>query len=261
MQVLIYSFIFIFGLIIGSFLNSVIYRLSINQGFLIGKSYCPNCKHNLAWYDLVPVLSFLTLKGRCRYCKKPISIQYPLVEFATALLFTFWVWQKIGVLIYSPNFLILLNLCFILCVICSMVVIFVYDLKHYIIPDKIVFPLILITGIFNFYTKYEMLNATYSAVGASLFFLFIVLVSQGKWMGMGDVKLAFFMGLFLGFPKIIIALFLAFFIGAVVGVILIFSGKKGLRSEVPFGPFLVIGTFLALFFEHEIINFYLSAYY
>jgi len=144
---------------------------------------------------------------------------------------------------------------------CFLIVIFVYDLKHYIIPDKIVFPLILISGIFNFYTKHEILNTIYSAVGASLFFLFIVLVSRDKWMGLGDVKLAFFMGLFLGFPKIITALFLAFFIGAVVGVILIFSGKKSLKSEIPFGPFLVIGTFLALFFEHEIINFYLSIYY
>lgn len=250
MQILIYSFIFIFGLIIGSFLNSVIYRLSINQGFLIGKSCCPNCKHNLAWYDLIPVLSFLILKGKCRYCKKPISIQYPLVEITTALLFL--------LIFNSQNLLFTI---YWLVVSCFLIVIFVYDLKHYIIPDKIVFPLILISGIFNFYTKHEILNTIYSAVGASLFFLFIVLVSQGKWMGMGDVKLVFFMGLFLGFPKIITALILAVFIGAIIGVILIFSGKKSLKSEIPFGPFLIAGTLLTLFFEHEIINFYLSVYY
>lgn len=265
MQVLIYCSLFIFGLIIASFLNSVIYRLSINQSFLIGKSYCPNCKHDLSWPDLVPVLSFLVLKGKCRYCKKPISIQYILVELATAALFVILIWQNID-LIYNFTLLGFLNLCFMLYIVSSMIVIFVYDLKHYIIPDKIVFPAILITSawylianvFFKFYTKYEVLNALFSACGASLFFLLIVLASKGKWLGMGDVKLSFLMGLFLGFPGIIIALFSAFFIGAVVGTILIILGKKGLKSEIPFGPFLVTGTFLTMFFSEKIIDFYLN---
>jgi leader peptidase (prepilin peptidase)/N-methyltransferase len=268
MEILIYFLIFVFGLIIGSFLNSVIYRLSIKKDFLFGKSQCPNCNHVLSWYDLIPLASFLILKGKCRYCKNPISIQYPLVEFITGALFVLLTWQSIDLLASNALFGFL-RLCFLLLISCFLIIIFVYDFKHYIIPDKIIFPAILIIGswyllasiAFDFYTKNNMLNGIYSALGASLFFLFIVLVSRGKWMGMGDVKLAFFMGLFLGFPKIITALFLAFFIGAVIGVILIFSGKKNLKSEIPFGPFLVVGTFLTLFFEHEIINFYLSVYY
>lgn len=268
MEILIYFLIFVFGLIIGSFLNSIIHRLSIKKDFLFGKSQCPSCNHVLSWYDLIPLVSFLMLKGKCHYCKKPISVQYPLVEFVTGALFVLLTWQNID-LLASNTLFGFLRLCFLFLISCFLIIIFVYDFKHYIIPDKIIFPAILIMGSwyllasisFDFYTKNNMLNGIYSAIGASLFFLFIVLVSQGKWMGMGDVKLAFFMGLFLGFPKIITALFLAFFIGAVIGVILIFSGKKNLKSEIPFGPFLIAGTFLTLFFEHEIINFYLSVYY
>ncbi|MCP6718324.1 MAG: prepilin peptidase [Patescibacteria group bacterium] len=260
MQFLIYFLIFIFGLIVGSFLNSVIYRLSTNASFLLGRSYCPECKSNLKWHDLIPIISFLVLAGKCRYCKKPISIQYILVELATAGLFFFIVFQNIDLLLYGFSLAVFLKICFLFIVSCFLIIIFAYDLKHYIIPDKVIFPLILVTGIFNFYTGYDVLNTIYSAFGASLFFLFIVLISKGTWMGMGDVKLAFFMGLFLGFPKIMVALFLAFFSGAVIGIILMISGKKTLKSEIPFGPFLIFGTFLALFFEYEIISFYLSLY-
>jgi len=274
MEFLIYSFIFIFGLIIASFLNSIIYRLSINQDFLFGRSYCPNCKHNLSWPDLIPLISFLVLKGKCRYCKKPISIQYILVEFVTAVLFVILIRQNIG-LIYDFTLLRFLNLCFMFYIVCSMIVIFVYDLKHYIIPDKVIFPAIIVAffyQLFNIWNSFGvwtldfdilklLLSPILAAIVSSLFFLSIVLGSRGKWMGMGDVKLAFLMGLFLGSPKILIALFLAFFIGAIIGVILIISGKKTFKSEVPFAPFLIMGTFLALFFEHEIINFYLSVYY
>ncbi|XOB41132.1 MAG: prepilin peptidase [Candidatus Nealsonbacteria bacterium] len=260
MEFLIYLLVFIFGLIIGSFLNSVIYRLSISQDFLFGKSYCPECKTNLKWYDLIPVISFFMLKGKCRYCKKPISIQYILVELATAISFVLIVSQNIDLLLYNPSLFILFKTCFLFVIFSFLIIIFTYDFKHYIIPDKVIFPLILITGFLKFYTQDKVLSAVYSALGASLFFFLIVSVSQGKWMGMGDVKLAFFMGLFLGFPKILIALFSAFFIGAIIGVILIVLGKKTFKSEIPFGPFLVLGTFLALFFENLIIDFYLQFY-
>ena len=149
---------------------------------------------------------------------------------------------------------------------------FFFDLKYYIIPDKIIYPAILIVGIWNLvygiwgqntpyairYTVYEIRDTIYSALGAAGFFLAIYLISKGKWMGFGDVKLAFLMGLFLGFPKILVALFLAFFIGAIIGIGLILAKKKTLKSEVPFGPFLVAGTFLALFFGEKLISWYLN---
>ena len=248
------SLIFLLGLIVGSFLNCVIYRLEENKSFLKGRSYCPHCKHTLNWQDLIPLLSFLFLKGRCRYCQKPISLQYPLVELVTGLLF-------VSFFIFHFSFFIFLIACF-------LIIIFVYDLRHYIIPDKIIYPAILVSGIWylvssiflGLYTKYEILNTIYSAFGAAAFFLLIVLISRGKWMGVGDIKLAFLMGLVLSPPKILVALFLAFFIGAIIGMGLIISGKKTLKSEVPFGPFLVTGTFIALFFGEKIIQWYLNLF-
>ncbi len=255
MEILIYIFVFFFGLIVGSFLNCVIYRLEEGKSFLKGRSFCPDCKHTLSWQDLIPLLSFLILKGKCRYCKKPISWQYPLVELATGILFILilnFSTRPGGVILFVAS--------------CFLIVIFVYDLKHYIIPDKIIYLAIIVSGIWyfvsgiflNLYTKYEILNTIYSAFGAVAFFLAIVLVSRGKWMGAGDIKLAFLLGLILGFPNILAALFLAFLIGAIIGVGLVVSQKKTLKSEVPFGPFLVTGTFIALFWGETIINWYLN---
>lgn len=277
MKLLIYIFVFIFGLITGSFLNCIIYRLFKKENFLVKRSYCPYCKHTLAWQDLVPILSFISLKGKCRYCKKPISFQYPLVEFFTGILFLLAVRQNINLLFSeflnytgsgaTGSFVFgLLNILFLFLIFSFLIIIFVYDLQHYIILDRVIYPAIIISSswylisnmFFKFYTRYDLLNVIYSAFGASAFFFAIVLASGGKGMGMGDVKLAFFMGLLLGFPNILVALFSSFLLGAVIGIILIITGKKGLKSEVPFGPFLVTGTFLALFFGERIIDFYLN---
>jgi len=260
-----YLIIFIFGLAVGSFLNCVIYRLEKKQSFLKGRSYCPYCKHILKWQDLIPIFSFLILKGKCHYCQKKISWQYPLVEISTALIFLLIFnfsafggsaqgWQNIFTILY-------------LLVISSfLIIIFVYDLKHYIIPDKVVYPLIGITflyqlfgiwnlefGIWNFK---PLICAILSAIFASGFFLFIVFISKGRAMGIGDIKLAFFMGFFLGFPNILVALFFAFMIGAIIGIGLILMKKKTLKSEVPFGPFLITGTFIAFFWGQILINWY-----
>jgi len=258
-------FVFLFGLIVGSFLNSVIYRLQTGESFLFKRSYCPHCQHTLNWQDLIPVLSFLILRGKCRYCQKPISLQYPLVELATGFLF-------VSFFIFHFSFLIYLITCF-------LIIIFVYDLKHYIIPDKVIYPAIAIAvlsrlfEILNFSHwnlirnwKLEignlqpLINPLSSAFLASLFFLVIVLISRGKWMGVGDIKLAFLMGLILGWPDVLVALFLAFFIGAIIGIGLILTGKKTLKSEIPFGPFLVTATFLAIFFGQQIITWYLTLF-
>lgn len=250
-----YLIIFLWGLAAGSFLNCIIYRLETGSTFLRGRSYCPHCKHTLSWQDLIPLLSFLILKGKCRYCHQKISWQYPLVELATAILFILVINNQLSTI----NFQNLLATCYLLLVTCLLIIIFVYDLKHYIIPDKVIYPAICLTFIFNLLdTRYLILNTAIAAFGAAVFFLAIVLISKGKWMGVGDVKLAFFMGLFLGFPKILVALFLSFLIGAAIGLGLIIVGKKTLKSEVPFGPFLVTGTFLAMFWGKEVINWYLN---
>lgn len=258
-----YSVFFVFGLIVGSFLNCLIYRIEKGESFLKGRSYCPNCKHVLNWQDLIPVFSFLILKGKCRYCQKPISWQYPLVETTTGILFVMILWfSTLQGQSFFPQGLSL-NLLYYLIITCFLIIIFVYDLKHYIIPDRVIYPAIAIALIFSFQflisNQFLIFNQLIlSAFGAAAFFLLIVLISKGRWMGIGDIKLAFLMGLFLGFPNILVALFLAFFTGAVVGLILIVLQRKNLKSEIPFGPFLVTGTILAIFFGKEIINWYLN---
>lgn len=256
---LFYFIIFIFGLVVGSFLNCVIYRLEVGKDFLEGRSFCPHCKHILNWKDLIPLLSFLILRAKCRYCKKPISWQYPLVELATGALFVLIVNQQL-----TPFSII--NFFFLFLISCFLIIIFIYDLKHYIIPDRVIYPAILVVIIwlglnsifFNTNPRSYLLNSIVSAFGAAIFFLAIVLVSKGEWMGVGDIKLAFLMGLFLGFPNILVALFGGVLMGAIIGVGLIIAGKKTLKSEVPFAPFLVGGTFLALFFGERIISWYLN---
>jgi len=275
-------FIFLFGLMVGSFLNCVIYRLEMRDkrgitsfsqgrpqrkafGFLRGKSFCPYCKHTLYWQDLIPVFSFLFLRGKCRYCSKRISWQYPLVEIATGILFLL-----ISLSVSDTNTLIYLMI-----IGCFLIIIFVYDLKHFIIPDKIIYPAIAITFLYRLFEilnfghwdlirnlKLEIrnfeifLNPLLAGLAAGTFFLVIVLGSRGRWMGVGDIKLAFLMGLLLGFPYILNALFFSFLIGAIIGIGLILAKRKTMKSEVPFGPFLVIGTFIALFLGEIIISWY-----
>lgn len=230
-------------------MNCVIYRLETGGSFLRGRSFCPHCKHLLGWQDLIPVLSFLLLWCRCRYCHKKISFQYPLVELATGILFVLMFWHLGFGFDLIFGFLILGFL----------VVIFVYDLKHFIIPDKVIYPAIAIAAIATLRGVpfgSSNFSAWPSALGAAAFFGAIVLISRGKWMGVGDIKLGFLMGLILGWPNILVALFLAFLIGAIIGVGLIISDKKTLKSEVPFGPFLVTGTIISLFWGQKIVNWY-----
>lgn len=242
--------IFLFGLVAGSFLNCVIYRLEAKDSFLKGRSFCPFCRHSLGWLDLIPVLSFVLLKGKCRYCQKPISFQYPLVEIVTGVLFFLVFYYSVSVyqMIYH------------LIAVSFLIIVFFYDLKHYIIPDKVIYPAIIIAFLFSLPLLMSDLSFVLSAFLAGGFFLAIVLITRGKGMGIGDIKLGFLMGLLLGWPHIVTALFLAFILGSVVGVLLILLGKKGLKSEVPFGPFLITGTFLALFWGDKILNWYLNCF-
>ncbi len=267
MIIIIYLLIFLFGLIVGSFLNCVIFRLEKNQGFLRGRSHCLHCKHVLAWRDLIPLLSFIILRRRCRYCKEPISWQYPLVEITTGLLF---------LLILNFEFLIFnqfltfnfqfLNFIYYLLIVCFLIIIFVYDLRHFIIPDKILYPAIVISFLYLITrdqlsvinNQLSVINYLFAAFGASIFFLIIYLVSRGKWLGFGDVKLVILLGLFLGWPKIFLALFLSFVIGGIIGIGLILFGEKKLKSEVPFAPLLISGTLIAFFWGKQIIAWYLS---
>ncbi|MBI2577542.1 MAG: prepilin peptidase [Candidatus Wildermuthbacteria bacterium] len=276
------AIVFVLGLIVGSFLNVVIWRLQTGESVAKGRSYCPRCRHQLAWYDLMPVLSFAMLRGRCRYCKKPISIQYPLVELGTAMVFFLianyqfpLLRQGFGGQVISNEIAVgpaqFASLLYLFAIASLLIVIFVYDLKHFLIPDKILFPaiglafawkvfehvqfsqvsergLVLLDPInmfFGFGIVNPLMNALFAALIGFGFFLAVFAVSRGRWMGFGDVKLALFMGLFLGWPNLLVALFVAFVVGAIIGIVLISLKRKGLKSEVPFGPFLIFGTLAA----------------
>jgi len=265
MYLLLSFIVFVFGLMVGSFLNCLIYRLEKEESFLKGRSYCPNCKHVLSWQDLIPALSFFALKRKCRYCQKPISWQYPLVEILTGSIF---------LLIFNQfSTFSFLTIVYYLLISSFLIVIFVYDFKHSLIPDAIIYPAIVTAFLYRFleirkfshwpliaYNFKTLLPIVFSAFGAAAFFLLIVLASKGKWMGTGDIWLAFLMGLILGWPNILVALMLAFLIGAIIGLVLIILGRKSLKSEIPFGPFLVLATFLVLFLGEKIINWYLNFY-
>jgi len=261
-----FSFIvFILGLMVGSFLNCIIYRLEKEESFLKGRSYCPYCKHVLSWQDLIPILSFFLLKRKCRYCQKPIFWQYPLVELVTGLIFVF-VFNFLFPVFneFSVSSFQLLTFLYYLIMSSFLIVVFVYDLKHLLIPDLVIYPAIVISFLYHLLGAIRLGNfesltgPLISAFSASLFFLAIVLISRGKWMGIGDIGLAFLMGLVLSWPNIFVALMLAFFVGAIIGIGLILRGKKSLKSEIPFGPFLVFGTFIALFLGERIVNWYLN---
>jgi prepilin signal peptidase PulO-like enzyme (type II secretory pathway) len=278
MNFLIFVFIFIFGLVIGSFLNAIIYRLKVKKSVWHGRSFCPKCKKKLGFWDLIPVFSFIFLRGKCRYCHEKISYQYPLVELATGTIFFLIFYYQILAAGYLSWISIIPTIFYFFIASC-LIVIFVYDLLNYIIPDKVIWPAIIISlayasfAIILYLLKYKEIfyklyphtwppvyNPWYIVYGALLgggFFLLVVLISRGKWMGGGDIRLGTLMGLVLGFPLIFLALLIAFVSGSFVGLGLIAAKKKKFKSKIPFAPFLIFGTFIALFWGANIIEWYI----
>lgn len=260
--------VFVFGLAIGSFLNVVIWRLHSGESAFRGRSYCPKCKHRLDFFDLFPIMSFLIQGGKCRYCRKPISWQYPFVEFATGILFA------VAYFISGFDFFAaggsasvgqFLHLLWLWLVISVMIVIFVYDLKYYLILDKVIYPAIAVAflaspllGGENVLWWRAALDCLLAAGLGGGFFLLQYVVSKGKWIGGGDVKIGFLMGLILGIKGLLVALFFSYTIGALFGLVLISFRRKTMKSQLPFGTFLAVGTLIALFWAEPILRWYLN---
>lgn len=243
--VLFSSFFFLFGLSIGSFLLVLADRIPRNEGIITGRSHCDYCHHPLSPLDLVPLFSFLLIGGKCRYCKKKLSRYYPVSEASTGILFVI---TYIAVGSVSIPFLI-----FSLFIVSCLIVIFFSDIQYGIIPDKIVYPALIITLLFQFADNFtQMPSYIFSSAGAGLFFLALFLITKGKGMGFGDVKFATLMGLVLGFPGIVYSLYIAFLTGAAVSLILILWKQKTLKSTIPFGPFLVFATLVVFLFPQVI---------
>jgi len=269
-----YIISFILGLIIGSFINCLVYRLHVGKSVLSGRSFCPHCKHQITWYDNIPLLSFILLKGKCRYCAKKISNQYPLVELATGILFVVISLANSQSLFNASiiSWLILFrNLIFT----AILIIIFVYDYKYYLILDKVSIPAIVIAlilnigikiieiqifnlqaSIFNIFGQYIL-----SALALAGFFLIQFLVSNGKWIGGGDIRLGVLIGFMLGWPMSLLALFLAYIFGSVIGILLIIFKKKNIKSQIAFGTFLTSTSFIVLVWGDIILDWYLGFLY
>jgi len=248
---LTYTLAVFFGLAVGSFLNACIWRLKNKRSVLYGRSMCPHCKHKLTWIDLVPVLSFIFLRGRCRYCGKKISLQYPLVELASGILFGLAAMNS--PLLDPGSLYFLLRDWFFIGV---LIIIFVYDLRWGYILDRVTLPTAIAAFAVNILLGAGWQRLVLAAVIGSGFFLFQYAVSRGKWIGGGDIRLGALMGFMLGWPQIITALFFAYFIGAIVAIYLLLSRRKRMGSEIAMGTFLSAGTVVALLWGEKIINWY-----
>lgn len=272
-EIIIAASYFIFGTIIGSFLNVVALRFNTGKS-LLGRSECFSCGKELKWFELIPVLSFVSLSGRCLKCGSKISLQYPIVEFFTGLVFL-GTFLKFSHLFNTSLIYFLISTSYFLLIFSILIVILIYDLKHKIIPDGFVYSFISLSffsfWILNFehWNSLRIWNLEFGIwISAGLaFFLFFFsfwFFSRGKWMGLGDGKLALGIGWLLGTSLGASAVMLAFLVGAVASVALmvifpLYSGGKRLtmKSEVPFGPFLILGLMLVFFFNINIFNFIL----
>jgi len=240
--------VFIFGAVIGSFLNVLIYRIPRNLSIVVPGSFCPHCKKPIKWYENIPILSYFFLKGRCSQCKRPISFQYPLVELLTAL-FLLWSFNKYS---FKINFFFL-SLFFIILIIISGI-----DFTHQLIPDIISIPGIFFGLFYQFLNHHLVFGLVGMLFGGGLILLIRVL---GGWaykkevMGMGDVYLVALIGAFVGFPLIIPAIFIAALVGSILGIIYLSITRKGKDNPIPFGPFLSLGGAIVVILQKQIVGF------
>jgi len=245
--------IFILGLIVGSFSNVCIYRIPKNESIIYPASHCPKCRSNISPKDNIPLLSFILLKGRCRNCKGKISIQYPIVELLTGLIYLI-IYLAYGLSAQALIYIILSS---------ALVIIAFIDLNEQIVPDVISLPGIVIGFIISFFVPYiSFVNSALGVLVGGGIILIIGLagsvIFKKEAMGGGDVKLAAMIGAFLGWRYIVISLFLGFFLGALAGIFLIMSKIKSREDTVPFGPFIVLGSFITLLWGEKIISWYIG---
>lgn len=285
-----YSLMFIIGSIIGSFLKVVADRIVLNKPIFLSRSECFFCNKKLKPINLIPIVSFLFLRGKCFNCKKNISILYPISEIITGSLFLYTaIYFNI---INNINIINFIKFLYVLVIISFFVIMIFSDLSYYIIPNKIVYIAISISFLFLTFFLFYQINYLFNQINASvlgkyliqtgylkiqimellksyfgtiissliifLFFLLLVIITNGKGMGGGDVKLAFLIGLFNEFPYNVLAIFLGFVFGSIISLILLALKLKTIKDIIPFGPFLVLGSIVALFYGRQILNWYLG---
>lgn len=243
---------FIIGTVAGSFLGVVTLRVENLKSMVTGRSICPECKHVLSWMDLVPVVSFLWLRGKCRYCGKKISAFYPLIEIGMGLVFLSLFWQ-FGLTLAFLYYIVVFSI---------LAVIFMHDALTEEIPEVfswIALGLALLGG--WYFGGLTFLSVLYGAlIGGGLLASFVIF-SKETWMGAGDIKIGLILGLMLGYPNILFGLFAAFLLGSIVGIIKIKKRNQTLQDSLPFAPFLILGLFAAITWGQAIVNWYLWGRY
>jgi len=249
--------VFIFGLIFGSFLNVVILRFDDWLSILKGRSQCPKCKTNLGWYDLVPLVSYITLRGKCRYCTKPISWQYPVVEFATAALLTSG-YATILANPVLPLWQAWVEVALFALILGVILVIFFHDLYEMMIPEVLSYILVIAALAFSLIYYNDALGTLYAALTGFLPIALLVFAGGGKWMGEGDIKLSAGLALLVGWPSAVAYLAFSFIGGGLFGVAAIAAGRAKLKSAIPFAPFLILAAFVTFFYGPRIVGWYLG---
>lgn len=255
--------LFVFGAIFGSFAGAMVWRIKTSRSLANDRSECEHCHHKLSWLDLVPLLSWLYLRGKCRYCRKPIGWTALLLEVGLGLVFvaSYLLWPSpLG----SPIEVIHLGLWLLACVLLA--ILFVYDLRWYLLPDKIIWPLAVVGGaIFVIQAITSKWGLEQVVVEFALAFVpvtgvyyLLYKVSSGRWVGFGDVKLGIFIGLALGWIGALLTLVLANFIGLLVVLPGLLSGKFSRTSEIPFGPFLIVAALISMLIGSQIVDWYLQ---
>lgn len=239
-----YVFLFLIGLAIGSFFNVIVFRFNTNKNATKGRSRCVKCDSIIRWFDLIPVLSYFLLKGRCRRCKDKISPMYPIVEIATA--------TSLSLFFVKNPILSYLTLLDVFIIFLFLLVAF-FDIRFFIIPDKILVLLVSATAGLKFLgdnTNFYQLLISASAIAS--FFGILFLVSRGRWIGLGDIKLIFLIGFLLGYPDGYLAVLSAIWFAAIFSVALLVSRKGDMKTAVPFGSFLSASTIIFIIFNNEL---------
>lgn len=249
MDIFITVFILLFGLLIGSFLNVCIYRIPRGESIVFPPSHCTSCGHKLRPIDLVPVFSYIFLKGRCRYCGKKISMRYPMVETMNAAAYLLC-YLRFGLTLNFVKFALLLSI---------LIAVAFIDFDHGIIPEYIMIfasAAGIILDIIGYKFNTGLLNFLYGALIGGGVILLIVVLTGG--MGGGDVQLMAVVGLFLGFKNTVLTLLLSFIIGGAAGATLLLLKKKSRKDYIPFGPWIAVAAIIAAFLGDSIVNWYIS---
>ena len=253
MDLLILIYAFIFGTLIGSFLNVVVYRLPREESLSFPPSHCPTCNNRLKFYDLFPIISYLGLRGKCRSCGSRISIRYPIVEGITGFLFFMSVYT-FGMSLETIQYIIIIGL---------LIPIFLIDYEHYIIPDGLnlgIFIVAVIVVLIQIITGEKQWNEfLYHIFGMLIgggFFLFIAIVTNGA-MGGGDIKIMAALGFLFGVKNTLLLMFLSFILGGILSVILLLLKIKKRKDPIPFGPFICLAALITIFWGNQIIEWYL----